>query len=73
MLTEPYDEIDTSRSSVKLGLDPLVAIELPSWWKQVFGYDISTLYMLGMGSLLALGKRCMEGLLGVATEVDETA
>ena len=30
-LLKPYDEIDTSRSLVDLGLDSLVAIELRSW------------------------------------------
>ncbi|KAI0604978.1 Qor NADPH:quinone reductase and related Zn-dependent oxidoreductase [Pyrenophora tritici-repentis] len=72
LLLKPHDEINTSRSLVDLGLDSLVAIELRSWWKQVFGFDISTLEMLGMGSLLALGQKCVEGLLAVANE-DEVA
>jgi hypothetical protein len=54
-------------------LDSLVAIELESWWKEVFGFDISTLEMFGMGSLLALGRKYVEGLLAVANEGQATA
>jgi NADP-dependent 3-hydroxy acid dehydrogenase YdfG len=55
--------IDVSRSLQDIGLDSLVAIEMRSWWKGVFGFDISVLEMLGMGSVLALGERAVEGLL----------
>jgi hypothetical protein len=55
LLLKPHDEINTSRSLVDLSLGLLVAIKLRSWWKQVLGFDISTLDILGMGSLLALG------------------
>jgi hypothetical protein len=37
-----------------LGMDSLVAIEMRSWWKTTFGFDISVLELLGMGSLQAL-------------------
>ncbi len=39
------------------------AIEMRSWWRNVFQFDISTLEMLGKGSLDALGEHAAEGLL----------
>ncbi|ORY70957.1 uncharacterized protein BCR38DRAFT_404090 [Pseudomassariella vexata] len=68
LLLKPYDELNTTSPLVDLGLDSLVAIELRAWWKQMFGFDISVLEMLGSGSLDALGQRAAEGLLGVVTE-----
>ncbi|VUC30988.1 unnamed protein product [Clonostachys rosea] len=62
LLLKPYDDLNTARPLVDLGLDSLVAIELRAWWKQMFGFDISVLEMLGMGSLHALGQRAVEGL-----------
>ncbi|KAJ4411015.1 Type I Iterative PKS [Gnomoniopsis sp. IMI 355080] len=71
LLLKPHEDLNTSWSLVDLGLDSLVAIELRTWWKQVFSFDISVLEMLGMGSLDALGKHAAEGLLAIATEVKE--
>ncbi|KAJ0333846.1 hypothetical protein COL922a_010368 [Colletotrichum nupharicola] len=59
---ENDNEIDAKMSLQDAGLDSLVAVEMRSWWKGVFGFDISVLEMLGMGSLLALGERAAEGL-----------
>lgn len=59
---ENNDEIDAKMSLQDAGLDSLVAVEMRSWWKGVFGFDISVLEMLGMGSLLALGERAARGL-----------
>ncbi|EQB57236.1 KR domain-containing protein [Colletotrichum gloeosporioides Cg-14] len=56
------DEIDAKMSLQDAGLDSLVAVEMRSWWKGVFGFDVSVLEMLGMGSLLALGERAAKGL-----------
>lgn len=69
LLLKPYEELDMDRSLVDLGLDSLVAIEVRAWWKQVFGFDISVLDMLGAGSLRVLGQRAVEGLLAVVIEV----
>jgi hypothetical protein len=55
-------EIDISRSTSDMGLDSLVAVELRGWWKLAFGSDLSTLEMLSMGTLEALGKRAVDGL-----------
>ncbi|KAI8160165.1 Highly reducing polyketide synthase [Colletotrichum sp. SAR 10_70] len=59
---ENDDEIDAKMSLQDAGLDSLVAVEMRSWWKGVFGFDISVLEMLGMGSLLALGERAAKDL-----------
>ncbi|KAK2602238.1 hypothetical protein N8I77_008788 [Diaporthe amygdali] len=54
--------VDLTVSTADLGLDSLVAVELRGWWKLTFGFDISTLEMLSMGTLEALSKRAADGL-----------
>ena len=66
LLLKPEEDLGTSLSLSDLGMDSLVAIELRTWWKQVFGFDISTLEMLGMGTLDALGQHAAEGLIQAA-------
>lgn len=56
-------EVDISMSTADLGLDSLVAIELRAWWKLNFGFEVSTLEMLSIGTLEALGKRAVDGLI----------
>lgn len=68
LLLKPHDDLNTTRPLTDLGLDSLVAIELKAWWKQVFGFNISVLEMLGMGSLDALGEAAAEGLLKRVSE-----
>lgn len=62
LLKSPED-VDLKRSLTELGLDSLVAIELRSWWKVVFGFDISVLEIMNQGSLQALGEHAAQGLL----------
>ncbi|KAJ3955154.1 hypothetical protein N0V92_008317 [Colletotrichum tropicale] len=57
------DEIQTSASLADLGMDSLVAIEMRSWWRATFGFNISMLELLGMGNLDALGEHAADGLL----------
>jgi NAD(P)-dependent dehydrogenase (short-subunit alcohol dehydrogenase family) len=64
------DEIDVSHSLQDMGLDSLVAIEMRSWWKMSFGFDISVLEMLGMGSMQALGEHAAKGLQARWTSKD---
>ncbi len=52
-----------SLSLPDLGVDSLVAAEMRQWWKQVFGFDVSVLEMLAMGTLEALGMHAADGLL----------
>jgi aryl carrier-like protein len=58
-------ELDISMRAADIGLDSLVAVELQAWWKLNFGFDISTLEMLSMGTLEALGKRAADGLIAL--------
>ncbi|KAF1950142.1 fatty acid synthase S-acetyltransferase [Byssothecium circinans] len=62
LLLKPEENLNTDMSLVDLGMDSLVGIEMRSWWRGVFGFDVSVLEMLGMGSLEALGKLAAEGL-----------
>ncbi|PPJ57411.1 hypothetical protein CBER1_01404 [Cercospora berteroae] len=62
LLLQEEDEIDISLPVDQCGLDSLVGIELRNWWKQTFGFDISVLQLLGMGTLESLGKAAAEGM-----------
>ncbi|KAF2651813.1 hypothetical protein K491DRAFT_606158 [Lophiostoma macrostomum CBS 122681] len=64
LLLKPGEEVNMNLPLVDLGMDSLVGIELRSWWNMVFGFDISVLEMLGMGSLEALGEHAAKGILG---------
>ena len=63
LLLKSEEEVNVGLPLVDLGMDSLVGIELRSWWKSVFGFDISVLEMLGMGTLEALGEHAAKGLL----------
>lgn len=63
LILKPESDLQTNVPLAELGMDSLVAIEMRSWWRQVFGFDISTLELLGMGSLDALGAYAVEKLL----------
>jgi NADP-dependent 3-hydroxy acid dehydrogenase YdfG/acyl carrier protein len=65
LLLQPDSEVNISLSLTELGMDSLIAVEMRAWWKQTFGFDISVLEMLGMGTLEALGKRATDGLVAM--------
>lgn len=71
LLLKPQEDLNTTWALIDLGLDSLVALELRSWWKQVFGFDITVLVMMGMGSLDALGQHAADELLKFITEGSE--
>ncbi|KAL8335898.1 hypothetical protein RB598_009873 [Gaeumannomyces tritici] len=63
LVLRPEDEIQTSVALSDLGMDSLVAIEMRSWWRATFGFNISMLELLGMGNLEALGAFAINGML----------
>ncbi|KAL4968634.1 reducing polyketide synthase sphB [Aspergillus stella-maris] len=63
LLLKDERDINTGLALSDLGLDSLVAIELRAWWKGAFGFDISVLEMLSLGSLQALGGFVVERLV----------
>ncbi|KAE9363949.1 hypothetical protein N431DRAFT_474945 [Stipitochalara longipes BDJ] len=58
-------EINIAASTADMGLDSLVAVELRAWWKVNFGFEISTLELVSLGTLEALGKRAADGLIAL--------
>lgn len=56
LLGKPADSLALGLSLSDLGMDSLVGIEMRKWWKTAFGFEISLLEMLGMGTLELLGK-----------------
>ncbi|KAJ5973964.1 polyketide synthase [Penicillium waksmanii] len=70
-LLKPEEDLQTSCSLTDLGIDSLVAIEVRQWWKTTFGFDISVLEMMGMGSLDALGEHAAYGMLKLFHGIEE--
>ncbi|KAG5950724.1 Type I Iterative PKS [Claviceps sorghi] len=62
-LLKSADDLSTSVPLSQLGMDSLVGVEMRSWWRQAFGFDIGHLELLGMTSLDELGKHAAKGLL----------
>ncbi|KAJ5761957.1 Acyl transferase/acyl hydrolase/lysophospholipase [Penicillium nucicola] len=63
LMLKPEEELLTSCSLSDIGMDSLVAIEVRQWWKTIFGFDISAMEMMGMGTLDALGDHAVKGML----------
>ncbi|KAJ0124602.1 polyketide synthase [Diaporthe amygdali] len=64
-LLKSEEDLNTSVPLSQLGMDSLVGVEMRSWWRQAFGFDITVLELLGSGNLDALGSHAAEGLLKV--------
>ena len=56
------EDLDTSLTLHEIGVDSPMAIELRRWWKHAFGLDISSLRIIGRGTLDALGAVAAKGL-----------
>ncbi|KAJ4207018.1 hypothetical protein NW759_014016 [Fusarium solani] len=63
LIMKPEEDLVTSTPLANLGMDSLVAIEMRTWWRQTFGFDISVLEIMGMASLDALGTHAAAGML----------
>ncbi|KPM35703.1 Lovastatin diketide synthase LovF [Neonectria ditissima] len=63
LIMRPEEDLVTSTPLSNLGMDSLVAIEMRTWWRQTFGFDISVLEIMGMASLDALGIHAAQGML----------
>lgn len=68
LVLRPEEEIQTSVSLAGLGMDSLVAIEMRSWWKTTFGFNISMLELLGMANLEALAAHALDEMLKTLQE-----
>jgi NADPH:quinone reductase-like Zn-dependent oxidoreductase/acyl carrier protein len=78
MLLRPLEEKDDSEIDIlgslqEIGLDSLVAIELRSWWKSTFGFEITMLQMVGAENVKSLGERAVEGLKLKYAEIEESS
>lgn len=62
ILLRSDEDLDTAVPLSQLGMDSLSSVEMRSWWRQAFGFDITVLELLGMGNLDALGKHAAEGI-----------
>jgi len=63
LMLKPEEDLDISASLSAIGVDSLMAIEIRTWWRQTFGFDISILEILNCGSVADLGKAAADGLL----------
>jgi NADPH:quinone reductase-like Zn-dependent oxidoreductase/NADP-dependent 3-hydroxy acid dehydrogenase YdfG len=75
MLLRPLEDKDDSEIDLlcpleDAGLDSLVAIEMRSWWRTTFGFEISVLQMLGAENMMSLGERAIEGLKAKHADIE---
>ncbi|KAK4184985.1 hypothetical protein QBC35DRAFT_32555 [Podospora australis] len=61
-LLKSDEDMNTTVPLSQLGMDSLVGVEMRSWWRQAFGFDISVLELMGMGNLDGLGKHATDKL-----------
>nr|POF00348.1 asperfuranone polyketide synthase afog [Quercus suber] len=62
LLLLPTDNLTAAMKTGEMGLDSMVAVEMVSWWKVTFGLELSTLEIVSLGTLHALGQRAATDL-----------
>ncbi|KAI8950738.1 hypothetical protein F4801DRAFT_602120 [Xylaria longipes] len=67
ILLKPDDEPSVTSALTEIGFDSMIAVEMRVWWKLEFGFDISVLEMLAMGTLEALGQKAAKELATMYT------
>ncbi|EPE33257.1 NAD(P)-binding Rossmann-fold containing protein [Glarea lozoyensis ATCC 20868] len=61
-MMHPIEDLDFAQTLSGLGVDSLVTLEVRNWWKRSLGVDVSTLEILGAGTIEGLAKLAGEGL-----------
>lgn len=61
-MMRPIEELETSQTLSGLGVDSLVTIEIRNWWRRSLGVEVSTLEILGAGTINGLAGLAIEGL-----------
>lgn len=61
-MMHPIEELELSQTLSGLGVDSLVTIEIRNWWRRSLGLEISTLEILGAGTISGLAILAAEGL-----------
>jgi NAD(P)-dependent dehydrogenase (short-subunit alcohol dehydrogenase family) len=61
-MMRPVEELDTSLTLSALGVDSLVTIEIRNWMKRSLGAELSTLEVLGAGTIDVLGAAVVKAL-----------
>jgi len=62
IMLKPEGAVDLNVSLAQMGLDSLMATELRRWFRQMFGLQVSTLDIMGSGSLMSLAETIAAGL-----------
>ena len=64
MMQSPED-VDVGQTLQQVGVDSLMAVELRRWWKLAFGVNMTTLEIMGGGTLSDLGTATVEKIKGM--------
>ena len=70
-MMHPIEELEVSQTLSGLGVDSLVTIEIRNWWRRSLGVEVSTLEILGAGTISGLAALAVDGLkkkIGVVAE-----
>jgi hypothetical protein len=71
-MMHPIEELEAFQTLSGLGVDSLVTIEIRNWWRRNLGVEVSTLEILGAGTISGLAALAIEGLTKKIGGVSET-